>query len=1163
VPQIGTPFANNSNRAADIEAYGQSLDRLRARFNPVFAVISQYKQAVLEARQAEQLGAISTDEMTAAIGRQRQATLASIAAIKTRQAANSNTGSAGGNRLSGNQLQNLGFQANDVITMAALGASPGQIAFSQGGQILQALQQGEGGLSGSLSAIKGSAAAAGTALLGTLGTVGLISTGFGVAAVAAGAFYLATREKAKDLKEATDAQRQAVEDLAKAYVDAKTKKDDFYRPSVIAAEAEARRTTEDLRKSADAEGKALQSQLGSPFTIGRGRETFFGVKPEFAQFGEAISILNGQIERGVPNYQQFEKSIAGVVANNPGLQTTGDKILGIVAAASAAAGQLKTTSEYLKDINRSSVGNFDRTQQAGRDQSVMSQRFGDDPFAAAREQQRQKEISLTQAQDDRKRSLDRTLASAQLDIDLVGQSTAAIEAQRLAAQLEGEVREQAARNNVKADEAEIASIHQKAIEYGKLKAIQEALATIHSQVQDIELQRVELGLIGQNTLAHDRAIASFKAEQQIRQLGIPLYGAEAEAIRKNTAELSSLAEASAKAKLARSLQFEREQMFRSQIEQTVASTMQSAGLDYDPNSLIAQQIRYNEQLKATKSSWEDIFNTVNDGIDGISDALFSGGSITDALKKAGQQLAKTVFDMSVTNPIKNWLTGGNFNTIADLGIFGNGATSGKGGGFGGVLGQMLGAQKAVASMQVQAASVFINGSPLGVPGLGSVGNLLGGNGSTFTPNTTLTDILTGGGGVANQNVIQNRIDQAFGTNGIAQDLIQSRIDQAFGPANNAFGTIFSSGIGGSTSSLTGSMAQYASAIKSIESAGSGGYSALGPMLKNGNQALGAYQVMKSNLPSWSTQAFGSPMSPQQFLGNPAAQDTVFEQQFGKLLSKYGNSNDAASAWFTGGPLSSRAGASDILGTTGSQYVDKFNAALGQATQNVGQLGGASSGALSSLVSSTSQAAGGLNQLGSGAGKLGSMLSQFPAAPGGGGGGLGGLGSLFGSLFGGGASIGSMNAISPAATANILSGSWGLFAKGAAFNRGNVVPFAKGDVFSSPTYFPMSAGRTGVMGEDGDEAIMPLQRGPDGRLGVVNHQPLRAPRAANGNAAGGGTGGGLTRAHIEGIVNSIADKLKLNANIINLNDGSDIKRYLMSEDGHETVAIVNRRNGAGG
>jgi len=38
------------------------------------------------------------------------------------------------------------------------------------------------------------------------------------------------------------------------------------------------------------------------------------------------------------------------------------------------------------------------------------------------------------------------------------------------------------------------------------------------------------------------------------------------------------------------------------------------------------------------------------------------------------------------------------------------------------------------------------------------------------------------------------------------------------------------------------------------------------------------------------------------------------------------------------------------------------------------------------------------------------------------------------------------------------------------------------VVSSPTTFPMRGGR-GVMGEAGPEAIMPLARGPDGRLGV--------------------------------------------------------------------------------
>jgi len=45
-----------------------------------------------------------------------------------------------------------------------------------------------------------------------------------------------------------------------------------------------------------------------------------------------------------------------------------------------------------------------------------------------------------------------------------------------------------------------------------------------------------------------------------------------------------------------------------------------------------------------------------------------------------------------------------------------------------------------------------------------------------------------------------------------------------------------------------------------------------------------------------------------------------------------------------------------------------------------------------------------------------------------------------------------------------------------------MPFAKGGVVSQPTNFPMSGGM-GLMGEAGPEAIMPLTRGPDGRLGV--------------------------------------------------------------------------------
>jgi phage-related minor tail protein len=57
-----------------------------------------------------------------------------------------------------------------------------------------------------------------------------------------------------------------------------------------------------------------------------------------------------------------------------------------------------------------------------------------------------------------------------------------------------------------------------------------------------------------------------------------------------------------------------------------------------------------------------------------------------------------------------------------------------------------------------------------------------------------------------------------------------------------------------------------------------------------------------------------------------------------------------------------------------------------------------------------------------------------------------------------------------------------FEKGGAIAQGRVMPFAKGGVVAQATAFPMR-GATGLMGEAGPEAIMPLARGADGRLGV--------------------------------------------------------------------------------
>lgn len=60
---------------------------------------------------------------------------------------------------------------------------------------------------------------------------------------------------------------------------------------------------------------------------------------------------------------------------------------------------------------------------------------------------------------------------------------------------------------------------------------------------------------------------------------------------------------------------------------------------------------------------------------------------------------------------------------------------------------------------------------------------------------------------------------------------------------------------------------------------------------------------------------------------------------------------------------------------------------------------------------------------------------------------------------------------------------GKFEKGGVFQNGHLQAFAQGGVVNQPTYFPMAGGKMGLMGEAGAEAIMPLKRGSDGKLGV--------------------------------------------------------------------------------
>lgn len=94
---------------------------------------------------------------------------------------------------------------------------------------------------------------------------------------------------------------------------------------------------------------------------------------------------------------------------------------------------------------------------------------------------------------------------------------------------------------------------------------------------------------------------------------------------------------------------------------------------------------------------------------------------------------------------------------------------------------------------------------------------------------------------------------------------------------------------------------------------------------------------------------------------------------------------------------------------------------------------------------------------------------------------GGSGANAGSLLSSFSGSGSSGSLS-----DLFSGDFLGFAKGGAFNQDGLAKFANGGVVSQPTFFGFGNSRIGVMGEAGDEGILPLRRGPNGQLGVINH-----------------------------------------------------------------------------
>ncbi len=154
---------------------------------------------------------------------------------------------------------------------------------------------------------------------------------------------------------------------------------------------------------------------------------------------------------------------------------------------------------------------------------------------------------------------------------------------------------------------------------------------------------------------------------------------------------------------------------------------------------------------------------------------------------------------------------------------------------------------------------------------------------------------------ANPNASENDINQLWQTKYLgAQQPQQNSVTASNQPQANGQ-QMAQNGAGGDRDAVIKQVVpRLAEAIGKFESGGD--YQAVGRQTSSGDRAYGKYQVMGQNVGKWTREAFGQPMSIQQFLANPQAQDAVAQMKLAQHVSKHGTLEDAASAWFSGQPL---------------------------------------------------------------------------------------------------------------------------------------------------------------------------------------------------------------------------------------------------------------------
>ena len=282
---------------------GKALDALRTKYNPVYAAVVQYRNAVADIKTANGIGAISTDEMTAAIQRQRQAALANIAALKGR---NQVVDPPGKKNTPYINTANIAAQFQDIGVTAAMGMSPLQIALQQGTQLSAALGEGAG--------LAGSAKALAAGFASVVSPVSLVTIAL-VAGAAALIEYAANgASKIPEVDDILKAHKENIDKLGPAYKAALDQQEKYIRDSPALAAGKASDLSKDAVKRNVADAKAAYMRIvGLASGEATRSSSDFGGSDSTSRLDSAtraINDLQASIKAGTPKVREFQDAIS-------------------------------------------------------------------------------------------------------------------------------------------------------------------------------------------------------------------------------------------------------------------------------------------------------------------------------------------------------------------------------------------------------------------------------------------------------------------------------------------------------------------------------------------------------------------------------------------------------------------------------------------------------------------------------------------------------------------------------------------------------------------------------------------------------------------------------------------------------------------------------------